>query len=447
MTNETNGTTETTPPSVTAPSAEAEQTGIFSNRASRRRLAFGILATSVIGLTVMTVVGRQSSIEASLKSSVEDALSIDHPGLRVSVDGRDVKISGAIGNDENRDVIAKIAGARRGVRTVDVSDLKGLADPGANTTKPTRATDAGTDAGSGNSNGDTVAAGQDSTPIDPANRPPAAPPKITANFVGTAVTVGGAVPDVAAKDALLTRLQQATAFTVTDSISVAASATESADMAEYRRVGTFLSALSRLPVVSADINFDRTTLTISGEVKSASDRDFVQREALKLVNGVATNLRGEMTVANAPTTVAGETTTTAAPGTVTVPPLPNTPEAQKAQTDITSSINGRTIKFNKNSIKLSTDDKTLINDVASTLKTNAAAKVEIGGHTDFRGSASSNQRLSQERADAVRQALLDAGIDTARVTAKGYGEDVPVADNNTLDGQAKNRRIEFRVVA
>ena len=203
MADEQKPTTEssTNLPVVTA---EAERTSMLADRTQRKRLALLVMATAVLGLTALTVVSRKSSIEQSLQASVEDALAIDHPGLRVSVDGRDVKISGAIGNDENKDVIAKIAADRRGVRSVDVRDLKGLADPGANTTKAPKATDAaGTDSGdtSGGESVDTSSGSDTAAASDPANKLPAAPPKITASFAGTAVTVGGDVPDAAAKDA------------------------------------------------------------------------------------------------------------------------------------------------------------------------------------------------------------------------------------------------------
>lgn len=68
---------------------------------------------------------------------------------------------------------------------------------------------------------------------------------------------------------------------------------------------------------------------------------------------------------------------------------------------------------------------------------------EIGGHTDSVGSAEYNQKLSEKRANSVRQYLIDKfGIDGSRLTAVGYGEDRPVADNNTEEGKQKNRRVE-----
>lgn len=71
--------------------------------------------------------------------------------------------------------------------------------------------------------------------------------------------------------------------------------------------------------------------------------------------------------------------------------------------------------------------------------------VDIGGHTDSRGSAEFNDYLSLERARAVRNYLIAHGVDGDRITAQGFGATNPIADNNTIDGRQKNRRIEFRV--
>ena len=68
--------------------------------------------------------------------------------------------------------------------------------------------------------------------------------------------------------------------------------------------------------------------------------------------------------------------------------------------------------------------------------------IRIEGHTDSRGNANANQLLSQKRADSVRDALIAAGVAANRMTSVGLGEDQPVADNETEEGRAKNRRVD-----
>ena len=68
--------------------------------------------------------------------------------------------------------------------------------------------------------------------------------------------------------------------------------------------------------------------------------------------------------------------------------------------------------------------------------------IRIEGHTDSRGNANANQLLSQKRADSVRDALIAAGVPANRMSSVGLGEDNPVADNNTEEGRAKNRRVD-----
>lgn len=80
------------------------------------------------------------------------------------------------------------------------------------------------------------------------------------------------------------------------------------------------------------------------------------------------------------------------------------------------------------------------------MKQNPAFDIEIGGHTDNVGSNSANLSLSQKRANAVRQYLIDKGIKAERLKAKGYGETQPEATNDTPEGRQKNRRVEVKLI-
>lgn len=78
------------------------------------------------------------------------------------------------------------------------------------------------------------------------------------------------------------------------------------------------------------------------------------------------------------------------------------------------------------------------------LKHRNSVRIEISGHTDNVGTPRSNKILSQQRAEACRQYLLSKGIDAGRIKAKGYGEERPIASNNTPGGRQANRRIEAK---
>ena len=101
------------------------------------------------------------------------------------------------------------------------------------------------------------------------------------------------------------------------------------------------------------------------------------------------------------------------------------------------------VNFDTGKAKLREDAYPVLDEAAEGLKQWGDVKVEIGGYTDSKGSEKFNRMLSQARAEAVRIYLIGKGISGERLTAKGYGESNPVADNNTEEGRFKNRRVEF----
>ncbi len=81
------------------------------------------------------------------------------------------------------------------------------------------------------------------------------------------------------------------------------------------------------------------------------------------------------------------------------------------------------------------------------LTENPSIKVELSGHTDNVGSDDSNQKLSENRAKAVVDYLIQKGIPAGRMIYKGYGEAQPIATNDTEEGRQENRRTEFKVLS
>ncbi|MDA8686448.1 OmpA family protein [Robiginitalea sp.] len=115
---------------------------------------------------------------------------------------------------------------------------------------------------------------------------------------------------------------------------------------------------------------------------------------------------------------------------------------RKLIADGSVSTNG--ILFDSGSANLQPESMGIIRQIAQVLEQESGMKLEIVGHTDSDGADVSNQSLSEARANAVKNALTEVyQIDASRLTSSGKGESVPVADNTTPEGKAKNRRVEF----
>jgi outer membrane protein OmpA-like peptidoglycan-associated protein len=107
----------------------------------------------------------------------------------------------------------------------------------------------------------------------------------------------------------------------------------------------------------------------------------------------------------------------------------------------------QTVYFDTNKATIKPVSFPLLNEVAQALKDNPTIKVEVQGHTDSQGNDAFNLKLSQRRAESVRTYLASQGIDGSRMTPKGYGENVMIADNRTAEGRAQNRRVEFIILS
>jgi OmpA-OmpF porin, OOP family len=104
------------------------------------------------------------------------------------------------------------------------------------------------------------------------------------------------------------------------------------------------------------------------------------------------------------------------------------------------------IYFRTGSAELDPRSDPLLDSVADIASRCPGVRIEIAGYTDSIGSPESNLRLSDNRARSVADFLIRRGVGPSRITARGYGEDHPIAPNDTEVGRSRNRRIEFRVV-
>ena len=114
---------------------------------------------------------------------------------------------------------------------------------------------------------------------------------------------------------------------------------------------------------------------------------------------------------------------------------------------VVQAMNLAVINFSSGSAEIAQDSLEVIRKSAEAIeRAPAGSTVEIRGHTDNTGDPSSNTRLSQARAEAVKNALVSAGVPADRLTARGYGDTQPRASNDTEYGRFQNRRIEYAVV-
>ena len=119
-------------------------------------------------------------------------------------------------------------------------------------------------------------------------------------------------------------------------------------------------------------------------------------------------------------------------------------ELEASEKDIlTEALEG--VKFKSNSDELLPESYAKLDAVAEVMKNNSTCTLTIDGYTDNTGKSDYNHKLSDKRAKAAKARLIEDGIDGSRITTHGYGEENPIATNDTPAGRAKNRRVEFKI--
>ncbi len=148
----------------------------------------------------------------------------------------------------------------------------------------------------------------------------------------------------------------------------------------------------------------------------------------------------------APTAVVAAPTPTPTPtppASTPTPPVATTtplPAAAEPTIDCASIVRGVTVGFAATRAVLTEDGKRALDQTITCL---GSGRYEVAGHTDSNGSEQTNQGLSEARARAAMRYLTSKGVPAGSLTAAGYGESQPVADNGTPEGRAQNRRITF----
>ncbi|MFV0332540.1 MAG: OmpA family protein [Tropicimonas sp.] len=130
-------------------------------------------------------------------------------------------------------------------------------------------------------------------------------------------------------------------------------------------------------------------------------------------------------------------------------PVAALPEPEECIAEVNALLAETKISFEPGSHEIAGSAVGVINDIAEVLKScrEVEMKIEIAGHTDSQGREEMNLALSQGRAEAVLEALMARRVLTGGITARGYGESEPIADNDTEEGREINRRIELRLLS
>lgn len=194
-----------------------------------------------------------------------------------------------------------------------------------------------------------------------------------------------------------------------------------------------------------EVGTDGRDIVLTGEVLSETIRQQAEEHA-KNVLGVRI-VDNQLTITAAPEPeiiIEQEPEVEEIKEVIQTPKLEALPE-YTCQQEFDTLLGASKINFTTNSADIDNSSTSLLINLVDVANQCPDTNIEISGHTDSRGSDDYNLRLSQSRASSVMNYLINNGIDPNRLRAVGYGETNPIADNNSDEGLAKNRRIEFNV--
>lgn len=366
---------------------------------SRRSVAWLYLLAlfAIAGAIVLAAVTREDEV-------VEVAVPVTTPDVTVSdltavdlefvVDGDTVTLRGAVPDEDTRDVLVDSASGRY-LNVVDqlVVDPDVTLDGGrlhvsgaafeGDDDAPGLQADAAASLGLEAGDFDVEVIALDKTPV-------AATVRVSTDNV----VLNGAFPDQASLDEF-----------------------QAAAVAQFGAAFTDTSGLS----VDSETTLTNSTITISGTIDGADFR--------------AQRLAEDLTVFFGSSTINSD-------GVVfdtTPPALARIEERLRAQ------VSASPILFDSGSAEILPESDAILQSLATALIATPGVPVEIEGHTDNTGDAGTNQLLSEDRAEAVVERLVALGVDESRLTFVGVGPNDPIADNDTDEGKAANRRIEFQL--
>jgi peptidoglycan-binding protein ArfA len=264
--------------------------------------------------------------------------------------------------------------------------------------------------------------------LTPSSKPGApkfslAPLSITRN--GNDITLNGEFPDDMAKAALMKALNGSLApgGNIIDQIRI----NPTVDALDFSNAGPIFKDSASIPDFSLTVNED--TITLAGTAASPDQKTTVEQEAARTWSNL--NVVGKLVVN----------------GQVPPPASPASP-ASVACGDLQSAIiavTGGPITFGNDGFSLTAADALILSQVADKLKACPNARATINGYADNSGAEGISIPLSNQRAQTVADFLVAHGVAAAQLVVKGLGSANPVAPNDTVEGRAKNRRVEIVV--
>ena len=262
-----------------------------------------------------------------------------------------------------------------------------------------------------------------------------AAPRFGVHVKGGKVTLTGTVPDDATKTALIKHANEVYgAGNYIDEIKVAAPGAVNAATPDWLKWASGLMAYGKTPNFEGSLDLNGKSLTANGLL---GDEASLNKLAADLKAGVGPDVTFTNRLA---LRVAG-----AAPSPTDAKAL------SEAEAKLQAALNEQVkaagvVEFAVGSAVITPQGKAVLDKLLPGMKTASDTNVQVEGHTDNQGNADKNLSLSQQRAEAVKKYLSEGGVKAESLVAKGFGAGRPVADNATLAGRQRNRRIEFNVV-
>lgn len=243
-------------------------------------------------------------------------------------------------------------------------------------------------------------------------------PSLKFAFENGKYRITGTVPDQATKDKILARARE---------VYGEGNFIDELKIGQVSAPGWLDSALALLPftkngVTNGGLSIEGSSIALVGNVPNEEAKAKIYKDAVAAVPA-------DTTVVNL-LNVEGQKALTA--------------EQAKVQVKLNEQLTGKIVEFETGSDQLTDKGKSVLDELVPIFQS-SADNIEIGGHTDNQGNAAKNMNLSLRRAETVKKYLTAKNLDQKRFSTKGYGQEKPVADNTTLEGRQRNRRIDFQI--